>query len=200
MAAYIFQKISDEGRADGIKPGSVDARDWLRDRASEVGSVNAQNEMRNKARLQTNLNGDDIGKMFMFFYDPKGKKELPFYDRFPLIFPMEKYSDGFLGMNLHYLPPLYRARLMDALYSIVSGSQSESKKLRLSYGALNSASRYKYFRPTVKRYLLSQVRSRFLNIPADDWDIALMLPTERFSKSGKQKVWNDSKIKIRNYG
>lgn len=199
MAAYIFQKISDEGRADGIKLGSVDARDWFRDRASEVTSVNVQREMRNSARLQSALKGDDIGKMFMFFYDPKGKKDLPFYDRFPLIFPMEKYSDGFLGMNLHYLPPIYRARLMDALYSIVTGSDSESKKLRLSYGVMNAAAQYKYFRPTVKRYLLNHVKSRFLNIPSDDWDTALMLPTERFSKSGKQKVWNDSKIKIRNY-
>ena len=104
----------------------------------------------------------DVGRMYMFQYDPKGKDTLPYYDIFPLIFVLERYNDGFLGMNLHYLPPIYRARLMDRLYAIERMDQvRESKKLRLSYGLLNSVAKYKYFRPTVKRYLNNHVRSRF---------------------------------------
>ena len=136
----------------------------------------------------------DIGRMYMFQYDPKGKDTLPYYDVFPLIFVLEKYNDGFLGMNLHYLPPIFRARLMDKLYQIErNDALRESKKLRLSYGLLNSVSRYKYFRPTVKRYLNSQVRSRYLWIPYEEWDIALMLPTQRFRKKQASVVWRDSK-------
>jgi hypothetical protein len=198
MATYIFQKISQEGKAEGILPGSIDARDWFRDRAGDVRNVNVQNEIRNKERLYPKLVDLDVGRMYMFFYDPKHKETLPYYDRFPLIFVMEKYKDGFLGMNLHYLPPVYRARLMDNLYSIErNDAQRESKKLRMSYGLLNSVARYKYFRPTVKRYLSNHVRSRFLYIPYEEWDIALMLPTERFKKSKKQTVWKDSKQNIR---
>jgi hypothetical protein len=198
MATYLFQKISQEGKVDGVEPGTIDARDWYRDRASEVQSVNVQREMRNRERLYPKLVDLDIGRMYMFFYDPKHKDTLPYYDRFPLIFVMEKYSDGFLGMNLHYLPPVYRARLMDNLYNIErNDSQRESKKLRLTYGLLNASARYKYFRPTVKRYLTGHVRSRFLYVPYEEWDIALMLPTERFKKGKKQKIWNDSRQLIR---
>ena len=140
----------------------------------------------------------DVGRMYMFFYDPKHKDKLPFYDQFPLIFVLEKYKDGFLGMNLHYLPPVFRASLMDKLYQIERQDNiRESKKLRLNYGLLNNAARYKYFRPTVKRYLYSQVRSRYLWIPYEEWDIALMLPTARFRKSKSNVVWQDSKRRIR---
>ena len=31
-----------------------------------------------------------IGKMFFFEYDPKHKATLPIYDRFPLVFPIER--------------------------------------------------------------------------------------------------------------
>jgi hypothetical protein len=194
VATYIFQKIAKEGRAEGIAVGTEEARDWFRDKASEVGQVNVQREMRNRERTFNKLVPTDIGRMYHFFYDPKHKDTLPYYDRFPLVFVMDRYKDGFLGMNLHYLPPLFRARLMDRLYTITrNDSIRESEKLRLSYSLLSASSKFKYFQPCVKRYLSNHVRSRFLYIPAEEWDIALMLPTERFKKSKKNSVWTDSK-------
>ena len=44
------------------------------------------------------------GEMYMFYYDAKHKDTLPYWDRFPLVFPFSKVKDGFLGLNLHYLP------------------------------------------------------------------------------------------------
>jgi len=194
MTTYIFQRISKEGMQAGITPGTIDARDWLRDRASQITSVNNTKLMRESANMYSRLSNSDIGRMFMFFYDPKHKKTLPYYDRFPLIFVIDRKKDGFLGMNLHYLPPLFRARLMDALYSIERiDNIRKSKKLKLTYELLNSASRFRYFRPCIKQYLNQHRRSRFLYIPYNEWDIALMLPTERFVKDNKQNVWNESK-------
>ena len=198
MATYIFQQIAKEGKAEGITAGSEEAKDWFRDRASEVASVNVRKEIRNRERLYNKLVPMDIGRMYHFFYDPKHKDTLPYYDRFPLIFVMDRYKDGFLGLNLHYLPPVFRARLMDRLYSITRNDVvRESEKLRMSYNLLAGAAKFKYFSPCVKRYLFNHVRSRFLYIPAEEWDIALMLPTERFRKSKKFTVWRDSKKTIR---
>ena len=198
MATYIFQKIAKEGKAEGFEYGSEESRDWFRDKALQVKTIDVQKEMRNRERLFNNMTNVDIGRMYHFFYDPKHKDTLPYYDRFPLIFVMEKYKDGFLGMNLHYLPPVFRARLMDALYNIERNDAArDSKKLRMSYSLLNSAARFRYFRPCVKRYLSNHVRSRFLYIPAEEWDIALMLPTERFKKQKKAAVHRDSKKMFR---
>ncbi len=40
------------------------------------------------------------GHLYMFVYDPKTKAELPYYDRFPLVFPFRKTPDGFIGLNM----------------------------------------------------------------------------------------------------
>lgn len=198
MATYIFQKLSREGRAEGLEPGSTEARDWFRDRASSVSTVNTKQLVKNKDTSQASIQASDIGRMMMFFYDPKTKETLPYYDRFPMIFVVNKTPGGFQGLNLHYLPPTYRARLMDALYTVArNDSVRDSQKLRMSYQLLNSASRFRYFKPCFKQYLNSHVRSRFAYVPAEEWDIALMLPTQRFRKAGAAKVWKESKQIIR---
>ena len=133
----------------------------------------------------------------MFGYDAKMKDELPFYDRFPVVFPFSRDADSFTGINLHYLPHIYRARLMDALYMIVSDQKFNDKtRLRLSYQLLSSSSKYKYFEPCVKKYLYNHVKTKFLQVPSNEWDIALFLPLERFTVS-KNVVFKDSIKKIK---
>jgi len=99
---------------------------------------------------------------------------------------------------LHYLPLQLRAQLMDSLYDITTNSRyDESTKLKLSYGVLKGAEKFKLFQPTFKRYLSSNVRSRFIQIQPSEWDIALFLNTEQFVGASKTKVWADSKKIIR---
>lgn len=192
----ILQNKRDSKTASGIlKPGSLDARDWYREKAREVVSMNpnkiiSQNKSFNRTMIQP-------GFMYLFGYNPKMKDELPFYDRYPLIFPFKSEEGGFLGMNLHYLPHIMRARLMDQLYELTNNDRfDKTTKLRASYAMLNSASRYKYFKPCVKRYLYSHVQTNFLFIPSNEWDIALFLPLERFEKQNKGSVFKDSRFKI----
>lgn len=138
-----------------------------------------------------------IGKMIMFIYDPKTKAKLPYYDTFPLVFPIKLYDDGYLGINLHYLPPNARAVLMGNLYSTLQSKDDDNKKLAISYEILKSASRFQLFKPCIKRYLYNHVKSKFLLVEPKEWDAALMLPTAQFQKASEQKVWNDSMEQFR---
>lgn len=191
----IKNQRSDKTSTGILRPGSLDARDWYREKAREVvsispGKIIAQNKTYSRNNVQP-------GFMYLFGYDPKMKKELPFYDRYPLIFPFKSEDGGFLGMNLHYLPHIMRARLMDELYDLTNNERfNDSTKLIASYKFLNSASRYKYFKPCVKRYLFNHVTTRFLFIPSSEWDIALFLPLERFEKQSTSSVYKDSRFKI----
>lgn len=134
-----------------------------------------------------------VGRMYLFMYDAKTKADLPYYDRLPLIFPFKKVKDGFYGINLHYLPPLLRAKLMDSLRTLANNTAyDDTTKLRLSYNILNSAARFKLFVPCVKHYLNSHTRSRFLWVPASQWNNVIFLPLERFSGARREKVWRDS--------
>jgi hypothetical protein len=171
---------------------------WMRDRAASTGKrqLTPEHFQRDIIRLHPRV---FLGQMYMFQYDPKWKKELPFYDRFPIIFPIRFYDDGFLGMNFHYLPLTYRAKLMDALMDSQLTNQKfdETTRMKASYQILKSAAKYKYFVPTIKRYLYDHVRSEFIYILPSEWSIALFLPTQRFSKATEQEVWKESRRIIR---
>ena len=169
--------------------------DWLRKLAKSVTRINPTiviDEAGPFKRIQ-NLSVNSIGKMYMFFYDPKLKATLPYYDTFPLVFPIDFKEGGFLGINLHYLPPYLRAKLMDNLYKTSNNTKyDDTTKLKISYQILNGASQFSYFKPCVKRYLWDHVVGNYLYVEPKNWDTALMLPTERFNKANKQTVFKDS--------
>lgn len=190
--AYIFQQIAKNLPADKMNPD--EARSWLRQAAQNLKSVSPSKIMSSGGEnLQSSIEIDDIGKMFMYYYDPKLKDVLPFYDTFPLCLPIELYADGFLGLNLHYLPPKARANLFNALYETVSNDKYDrTTRLRLTYRLLKGASRFGGYEQCVKRYLFSHVRSNYLYVDPENWDMALMLPTERFKGARKQTVWSQN--------
>ena len=123
-----------------------------------------------------------VGKMYFFKYDAKWKDVLPRWDKYPLVFPIERYNDGFLGLNLHYLSPGERQLLLSRLteYS-TARNLTERSRLRLTYDLIASTKKLNSLsRPCIKRYLYSHVRSRFVEIPATEWDRVVQLPLEVF--------------------
>ena len=194
--ATLFDEILTKGvRAGQIPAREQKARDWYRDTASQYKRLNERQFMRDSERL---TGRPIIGSMYMYYYEAKYKETLPYYDRFPLIFPFSKVQGGFYGLNMHYLPLMYRAQLMDALYDIANNRKyDETTRLKLSYDVLNKASKFRFFRPCVKRYLTSQMRSRFLYVYPSEWDIALFLPLERFQGARKTTVFADTRRAIR---
>lgn len=153
----------------------------------------------NPNRLYSILTPRHIGRLCMFYYDPKLKEKLPYYDRFPLVIPIQLTPDGFIGLNLHYLPPPYRATLMDSLYTTIYKNRhlDERKRIQISYQIVKSASRNRFFIPCVKRYLYDHLKSKIYVLKTEDWNIALFMPTERFEKRSKKTVWRESLDRIR---
>lgn len=138
------------------------------------------------------------GRMVLFEYKATTAKQLPYWDRFPLVFPFNFTSDGMYGINMHYLPYQMRASLMDSLYNIAdSKNLTEDTKIELSYNTLQAAARNRFFQPCVKRYLNTGLASRIVTIPATEWNIALFLPLERFQKASTATVHEHSRRIIR---
>ena len=194
----IFDNILIQGARQGIIPArTVAARDWYRSAAGKLMSNITPGSFEKRTDEARKVSSMEFGYMYAFKYDPKMKKELPYYDTFPLIFPVRMDSDGFLGINFHYLPPVLRAKLMNALYSTLTNKKyDDTTKVRISYSILQSASKYKYFKPMLKKYLRSHVRSQFLEVQVNEWDIAIFLPTESFRKADTGRVWEDSRKKL----
>lgn len=195
--AVLFDEILNKGVRSGQIPARTDeARKWYRDTARTYKAVK-ENQFfggKNKDRM---MGRPLLGGMYMILYDAKTKAKLPYFDRMPLIFPYRRVPGGFMGLNLHYIPLQLRARLMDALYDTANNDRyDETTKIKISYKILDKAAKFKEFRPCVKRYLNSQVQSKFMYVYPSEWDIALFLPTERFVGASKTSVWAESRRKI----
>jgi len=192
---YIFSDILKKGASRSFAAGKTDdAIRWYRNTAKMFTSVNRDRLLREKSQIRSTV---EPGSMYMFAYEAKHKDTLPYYDAFPVIFPVRLLDDGFLGLNFHYLQPRLRAMLMDSLYTLnTDPKMTQKSKIQLSYQLLRSASQFKHFQPCLKRYLYSQFRSRFIYVDPDTWDIALFLPTEQFRGATNTQVWSDTRKAI----
>lgn len=196
---YIFKNIAKRLNTNISLKNKEEAREWFKKEAESITRVNPKRMLETGAAFENmnNLSANSIGKMYMFFYNAKHKDTLPYWDKFPLIFPIEYYKDSMLGINLHYLPPVIRAQLMNALYETVNNEKmNKTTKLKISYQILKNSTKFKLFNPCVKKYLFSNVKSQFQYVKPEYWDAALLLPSERFQKKSKEKVWQDSMNKI----
>lgn len=136
----------------------------------------------------------EIGGMFMFQYDPKHKETLPYYDTNPLVLVIDQNQDGFMGLNFHYIRPVHRTILLNALYVYETYSiQHEETVINISYDVLKSASSLRYYKPTLKRYLYKHMKSTFsYRVHPSEWPLALFLPTQNFMKASYSEVLRNS--------
>ena len=172
MAETYFDKIQQQ-----VKTGNEPFK-WYRNRIKELGTPSVP-ELLRSGELDRRPH---FGSLNMFVYSPKLRNKLPYYDTFPLVLPLKRYNDGFLGLNFHYLPYSLRARLLDA------AGQDE-----LSVSAVEG---YSLTKPTIKRYQYGYARSMFRKVDSEDNLTAIMLPVQRFKKAGENKVWGDSRKMI----
>ena len=170
--------------------GRPRSTEWFRNKIAEFGKPGAMDLIRDGKRD----NNPFYGRLNMFFYDPKFKKTLPYYDTFPLVLPLEKYPDGFLGINLHYLPMNLRIRLLDRLVDYSNNTKfDESTRLAVDYSKLKNI---RLIKPTLKRYLAGRVKTQFRRIDADEFTVAALLPVQRFKKASAKEVYSDSRKMI----
>jgi len=171
-------------KAAGGRPKSTQ---WFRDKIKEFGTPKSADLIRDGKRTST----PTFGLLNMFVYDPKLKEKLPYYDTFPLVLPIESYSNGFLGINMHYLSMPIRIRLLDRLVDYSNNDKFDSStELRVDYSRLKKIDLIK---PCLKRYLASNVKTKFRKVEADEFIVATLLPVQRFKKQSDSHVFAKSR-------
>tara|TARA_B100000214_G_C23641622_1_gene478719 strand:+ start:69 stop:599 length:531 start_codon:yes stop_codon:yes gene_type:complete len=172
MANSILDPLVD--KAGGIRKTAA----WYRNAVASI----ADRATAGRLMRSGKLNGrPSIGRLNMYFYDPKYKKTLPYYDRFPLVLPLERIPGGFSGINFHYLRPVARFSLLERLQRFSTRGREISRQNRfdVSYDRVKGIPLAKR---AIKKYLWSHVRSSFLRIEYDEAALAVYLPVARFVK------------------
>jgi len=162
--------------------GTKESMEWFRRRIRKDKPIKSIDRVTEGRKLRT----IEPGGMYTYAYDPKTKKQLPFYDLFPLIICLEIVRGGWYGVNLHYLPPAMRANV---LYEIGYGKlplPRIAKAISLDPRAT----------PAMKRYLFDHCQTKPTYIPKDEWEIAIQLPFENFVKATAKQVWENSRSKV----
>ncbi|MCK9369128.1 hypothetical protein M0R04_04170 [Candidatus Dojkabacteria bacterium] len=203
----LLDRIKEAVAKEGLIARTTIARNWIMKLIRETVKMNSSAKMgfvnlstKSKKPQRSTLT---LGKMYFYFYDPKTKEQLPYYDTFPLVIPIDympasrsasKKDNGFIGLNLHYIKPQDRMILLDELYTITNNDNyDETTKIRLKYKSLVKNINLIKAMPCLKWYLFKQVRSNILEVDADHWDIAALLPFSQFMKQPKEVVWTKSK-------
>ena len=188
-------------KSDKDKKTIVDeSMNWMEDKSQTI-SKNLVKETANKTEKISRF-----GHIYQFAYDAKTKSKLKYYDSFPMSIVIEKYKDGFLGINLHYLPVSLRFMFMNRLWEyVVSDSMTldQDSRFMLRYNMLKTIKGKNYYLPCLKRYLYSQMRTPLYHIPADKWVFTMVLPSSKFfDKNGNtvmsREIYRDSRNTIIN--
>ena len=166
------------------KYSSKDLQKWLFEKALSAAAPKARQLL-----IRNDQRGRDsalIGSLYFFKYDPKLKAKLEMYDKFPMAFPIKMYKDGFLGVNMHYLPMGERKEFIER----VNKYRSTSDDNRVAINAqliqmLESSKRiYKMMPEAVHRYLYSHARSKFITILPDEYEKAVQLRIDEWVFKG----------------
>ena len=169
MAIDIFEPLKD------LQGNKLKSANWYKNAVSLISDKSRPSDLLSSGKM---LGRPSAGRMSMFFYDPKTKSRLPYYDTFPLVLPLEPAKGGFIGLNFHYLPYGARFAFLQQLQSYASNAKfDQSTKIQASYDSIKSN---KYTKASIKRYLYSQVRSNFLRIDVNEMALAAYLPVAQF--------------------
>jgi hypothetical protein len=197
VTSYI-QKIQDLATTSGITARTKESRAWYEQRMNGARNINRTNLLKDP-RLTPKVDGlPKVGRMYMFRYDPKGADQMLYYDTFPLILMVgPAHTDGFHGINLHYLPIKARALFFDKLMEFTSDKRfDDDTRVHLTYRLLKGAAKLKAFGPCFKKYLFSQLESKLVEVHPQDWELALYLPTDNFVGQNRKTVWQKSSRSI----
>lgn len=129
-----------------------------------------------------------IGKMYFFQYEAEqaGDAELGIYDEFPLVFifntSRSKQGKQLIhAINLHYIIPAERQVLLHELLKIRSSKRMRrNTRIKLTWDVIKAVSTAPIYERMVHTYRVDRMKSRLIEIPAQDWGIVVFLQLQRW--------------------
>lgn len=201
-----YKNIFDEIQQilDGVRPYplrhrirneiSVFAYEWYLNNVKKLSRLTTRNALQKNPNLSGG--GIEIGGLYQYVYDPllDSKIKMSAYDKFPLVLVTSFAKNGnFYGFNLHYASPRVRFFLFSKLLENgrIAGNDSR-KKLLLNMSTIDAISKFPELAACIHQYRKDGMKSNLIQIPVDQWKIAVVMPNAHFAKMSEQSVWAES--------
>ena len=187
-------KVLTQFGRSGIRLSDDKATRWLATNLSKIKTGMKQSSFIDSSRTITRRNQLIPGRMVFYAYDPKTKDDLDFWDDFPVVIILHPKPRGFLGLNLHYLPPQVRATFLNALLKYVddpnwSAYNNYSALIEVTYPLLKFTKKLSKYRPCIKRYLYKHIVSDIAFIQSAEWKTVPFFPLDSFQGASREEVW-----------
>jgi hypothetical protein len=194
MTKQQVTKVLNKLQGTGLQLKSDKTTLWLATNLSKIKTSMNQSKFIDSNKTTLTSKRMTPGKMVFFGYSPKTKEVLNFWDEFPLIIILHPQKGGFLGLNLHYLPPPLRASFLNKLLKYVSDPNwtthnNTSVEFRVTYGLLKNTSKLKAFKPCIKRYYYNHILSKVSDISPMEWKTVPFFPLDKFRGASREDVW-----------
>jgi|TARA_R110000782_G_scaffold1387_2_gene5309 hypothetical protein len=135
---YVKDRIKELSKTAGSKKRArKNAESWFKESSASRKIVEVKST---RDRFQS-------GKIYVFDYSPT-TKDLPWYDKNPVVLALEGVNDNDLGVNLNLLPISVKEQLLDDLYTRMGGSiksaynksydAERQRALRITYDGMKS--------------------------------------------------------------
>lgn len=122
----------------------------------------------------------NIGQMFFFMYRAE-TPNLLVWDRYPISIIISVSQDHFIGLNLHYIPPILRLLVLDELIKIDKDKKIPvNKRLGTKAIFLEKIKNEKVYAHCVKKYRRDRQRSPLLRIQSNEWITAAYIPLQKW--------------------
>lgn len=129
-----------------------------------------------------------LGSLLLFSYQPKWRKVLPFYDVLPLVIPLARGGDRFLGLNVHYLPFLWRVSLTRELMKKISWKKRmQYKDVKQAIKSAKVPHSMLYY--CIRTYLYSHVMSELKEFNSQNFEMAMQEVMPRFKKETEENIY-----------
>jgi hypothetical protein len=162
----IFEEVQEK------KPDTSPTREWYRTAVFSAKTIQYENdptklireeqvdEQGNKLKRDKNIMRvyPRLFSLMLYGYKAKYREDLPYYDKYPLAFILDVNPRSFFAINLHYYTPTQRIGIVQSL--------AENKIPRFEKGA--------------HKYLLSEVKTPYLDLAEAEWQTITVLPLEEF--------------------
>lgn len=139
-----------------------------------------------------------FGFPMMFKYSPKHASTLPYYDILPMPILLNKLPDGFLGLNIHYLPWAKRLQLADRLV------RASKNRKRITYPQIKRAWNslrlpMGYANLIIRRYLTSHIQSDIAVFTWETYRAAAVNIPGKWRKKSERAVFTAMMSKWKNH-
>lgn len=199
-----MNKIIDQIKStiSGLRKGSIketasqSSMNWFSKKAQNVknitkGKINPQSDTVRKNIIKDNFATKAFkfkksGYIYFFNYQPPNSKNLPFYDRFPLVLSVGFRGSNVVGINLHYLPIRIRLYVMYKIVKSIANTK-ENSRIRMN-GLLSSRVIRKYIMALGEEYSSAGIRSKIKLVTPEEFMIMAFLPLHKFAKKQAPQV------------